>query len=107
MSPSVLVQYVGFEAKTQAREYSFVVRESDTDPREFTLTILNEAFDAHRVRYQDAPGICSLRLHRELAAHDNHPLEEQFWISETELTEYRDAHPSKMQSLPVRRAQEF
>jgi hypothetical protein len=95
MSESVIVQYVGFEVKGVVREYSFLVREPPGEPREFTLTIGNEAFDAHRVRYQDAPDICSLKLRRELAASANHPPETHYRISEIDLDEYRGAHAPK------------
>ncbi len=109
MSKGVIVQYVGFEANAIAREYSFLVREHPGEPREFTLTIVNEAFDSHRVRYQDAPDICSFKLHRELAVYANHPPTTRFRISETELDEYRDSHSPKVsRSLyPRRAAQEF
>ncbi len=95
MSASVLIQYVGFKAKALLREYSFLVREAANEPREFTLTIVNEAFDSHRVRYQDAPDICSLKLHRELAASADHPPKTHYRISETELDDYRVAHSPK------------
>jgi hypothetical protein len=55
MSEGLIVQYVGIEANATAREHSFLVRESPGEPREFTLTIVNEAFDSPRERYQDAP----------------------------------------------------
>jgi hypothetical protein len=65
MSSKVLVQYVGFEAQPMVREYTFSVRELG-EPREFTLTIANEAFISHRARFQDGPSICALRLYTEL-----------------------------------------
>ncbi len=95
MSESVIVQYVGFESKARVRMYRFVVREPSLEPREFTLTISNDAFNSHRVRFQDAPDICSLKLHRELAVCANHPPETHFQISETELDDYRYAHSTK------------
>lgn len=95
MSESAIVQYVGCEAKASVREYSFLVRQPASELREFTLTIVNEAFDSHRVRYQDAPDICSLKLHRELAASANHPPQTHYRISEVELEEYRGSHTSK------------
>ncbi len=109
MSNSVIVQYNGFEAKALVREYSFLVREASSEPREFTLTIVNEAFDSHRVRYQDAPDICSLKLHRELAVYASHPPETHYRISETELDDYRDSHSTKtVRSLyPPKAAREF
>jgi hypothetical protein len=56
------------------RQYTFSARESGA-PRQFTLTIANEAFVSHRARFQDGPGICVLRLHIELETFANHPPE--------------------------------
>lgn len=100
MSDNVIVQFVGFQSKPLGREYTFTVREREMEPREFTLTIANEAFDSHRVRYQDAPDICSHRLHRELASSENHPVKSHFRLSDEELDEYRTAHLSKPLKYP-------
>lgn len=94
MSDTVNVQYVGFEAKAVAREYSFLVRQA-SGTREFTLAIVNEAFSARRICYQDAPDICSVILHRELTAYANDPPQTQYRISEAELDEYRTSHAPK------------
>jgi hypothetical protein len=95
MSETVNVQYVGFQVKALVREYNFLVRQASTGTREFTLAIVNEAFSSHRARYQDAPDICSARLHRELAVYANNPPETHYKISEVELDEYRDSHAPK------------
>jgi hypothetical protein len=95
MSETIFVQYVGFKAKPLVREYSFTVRESATEPRDFTLTIANEAFDSRRARYQDAPDICSLKLRRELTTYANNPPKNHFRISDAELEDYRIAHSPK------------
>ena len=95
MTENVNVQYVGFEAKTLVREYSFLVRQASSETRECSITIVNEAFTSHRLSYQDAPNICSLKLHRELGAFSNDPPQTHYRISEAELTEYRDAHAPK------------
>src|SRR5258708_13547191 len=95
MSDNVIVQFVGFEAKALVREYNFHVRQASSEIREFTLTIVNEAFNSRRVRYQDAPEICSLRLHRELATYSNCPPQAHYRISEIDLDEYRNAHAPK------------
>jgi hypothetical protein len=95
MTENVNVQYVGFESKALVREYSFLVREAANGTREFAITIVNEAFISHRLRYQDGPDICSLKLHRELAASANQPPQTYYRISESELDEYRDSHTSK------------
>ena len=95
MTEKVNVQYVGFEAKALVREYSFLVRQASSGTREFAVTIVNEAFIARRLRYQDGPDICSLKLHRELAAFANQPPRTDYRISELELDEYRDSHASK------------
>jgi hypothetical protein len=103
---SFIVQYVGFQATPLAREYTFVVRGEGED-REFTFNIANEAFVSHRARYQDAPGICSERLQAELAAHSNHPPENQYVITSTELDTYRSARaPKSARSLYGRRPEE-
>ena len=95
MSESVNVQYVGFESKTLVRQYSFLVQQAASEAREFTLTILNDAFCSRRVSYQDAPSLCSAKLHRELAAHANNPPKTHYRISEVDLDEYRASRASK------------
>ncbi len=95
MSRSVIVQYAGFTSKPIVREYCFLVRDVSSEPREFTFTIPNQAFRSHRVRYQDAPEICSIKLHRELAEQLNHPLTTHYRITDIELNNYRDSHPSR------------
>ena len=98
MTENVNVQYVGFEAKALVREYSFLVRQALNETREFTLTIMNEAFNSRRVRYQDAPNICSHKLHRELATFSNNPPQTHYRISEIDLAEYRNSHAPKAAS---------
>jgi hypothetical protein len=95
MSRSAIVQYAGFTSKSLVREYCFLVRDVSGEPREFTFTILNEAFRSHRVRYQDAPEICSIKLHRELAEQLNHPLKTHYRITDIELNTYHDSHLSR------------
>lgn len=102
MTENITVQYVGFEAKTLEREYSFVVRRALNEISEFTLTIQNSAFGARGVRFQDAPDICSLRLHRELAVFGNHPPQAHYRISETDLEDYRTAHAPKASGYPYK-----
>ena len=95
MSDSVVLQYVGFETKGTVREYTFSLRGSSGESADYVVIIANDAFLAHRVRYQDAPDICSLRLHREFAAKTGHPPYTRFCITDAELTEYEDAHTPK------------
>jgi hypothetical protein len=102
MTESVIVQYVGFKAKALVREYSFVVRRAANETSEFTLTIGNEAFGSRRVRFQDAPEICSLRLHHELAVFGNRPPQAHYRISETDLDDYRSAHAPRVSGYPYR-----
>jgi hypothetical protein len=102
MIEKINVQYVGFEAKALVREYSFLVRRASNETSEFTLTIGNEAFDSRRVRFQDAPEICSLKLHRELAVFGNYPPEAHYRISEMDLDDYRNAHAPKAAGFPYK-----
>ncbi|HEX5423280.1 MAG TPA: hypothetical protein VFW94_07005 [Candidatus Acidoferrales bacterium] len=95
MSDTILMQYLGFKPKHDWREYSFQVRYAAEDVRQFTLTILNDAFTSHRVRYQDAPDVCSVKLRRELIDNPNHPSYTNFAISDIELADYKPGHSPK------------
>jgi hypothetical protein len=85
VSDGLVLQYVGFESKRAVREYAFTLRGSGGAFFEYFVTIPNDAFAAHRVRYQDAPDICSLRLHREFAARTDHPPSTRFPVTDAEL----------------------
>jgi hypothetical protein len=92
---SLVVQYVGFESKTLFREYTFAVRAEDAETRQYTLSITHEAFASHRARYQDAPDICLLKLRRELATAENHPVDTNFIVTDIELADYHDKRKEK------------
>jgi hypothetical protein len=104
VSDVIIVQYLGFQAKQLVREYAFQVREAGAE-REFTVNIANEAFLSHRVKYQDAPAICSQRLQAELAAHANHPSETQYVITAAELDAYQVSRAEKPGRRPWRSSQ--
>jgi len=89
------MQYIGYESKNRGREYAFQVRFAAEDVRDFTVTITAEAFDSRRVRFQDAPDVCSLRLKRELTANVDCPSKKNFLITDSDLDEYRTSHGSK------------
>lgn len=95
MADLAVVQYIGFQVTDLVREYSFTVLGDATAPLRYTLTIANEAFVSHQVRYQDGAEICSLRLRSELNAHANHPPTTRFCITDTELAIYQDARKPK------------
>ena len=82
------------------------MNDSHEEPREFTLTIANDAFTG-RVRFQDAPEICSLKLRRELAAEETDPAKTpaklRFQISEAEIEEYRMAHSPRLRRVVPKR----
>jgi hypothetical protein len=92
---SISTQYVGFMSKLSAREYSFVVREDLAEAIEVTFAISNRVFNSRRLSFQNAPDLCSLKLHREIAGSENNPMKTHYLISDTELDDYRDSHPSK------------
>jgi hypothetical protein len=92
---SISTQYVGFMSKLSTREYSFVVREDLAEAIEITFAIPNRVFNSRRLSFQNAPDLCSLKLHREIAGAAINPIKTHYRISETELDDYRDSHPSK------------
>ena len=96
MADQIIVQYVGFKAGAQVREYTFVAQEAASKPREYTLTIANEAFESHRARYQDGPDICSLRLRREFRDFANHPPVAHFSVTDADLADYQDSRKVKI-----------
>jgi hypothetical protein len=91
----ITLQYLGFETKGTVREYTFSLRGLGGASSLYLVTIPNDAFSEHRARYQDAPEICSLRLHRELSTHIDQPLSTTFSITDAELADYKDAHTPK------------
>ena len=95
MSDAVVLRYTGFENKGAVREYAFTLRGNEGTSSEYFVTIANAAFVAHRVRYQDAPDICSVRLHREFTAGSDHPPSTRFSITDAELADYMEAHTPK------------
>jgi hypothetical protein len=103
MKDSLIVQFLGYEVRTLVRAYTFSVREAKGEPREFTLSIENAAFDRRSARFQDAPDICSLRLHKELAADANHPANTSFQITDEELDDYRGRHSPKSSQSPYKK----
>ena len=107
MSDTVVLQYVGFENRGAVREYAFTLRGLAGASTEYFVTIANAAFVAHRVRYQDGPDICSLRLHREFAARADHPPSTRFSVTDAELAEYTSAHAPKPGASIYKRDQEF
>jgi hypothetical protein len=95
VSEAVVLRYVGFENKGAVREYAFTLRGTNGTSSEYFVTIANAAFVAHRVRYQDAPDICSLRLHRAFATRTDYPPSTSFSVTDAELAEYKNAHAPK------------
>jgi hypothetical protein len=91
---SISTQYVGFISKLLTREYSFVVREL-TATIEITFAIPNSAFTSRRLSFQNAPNLCSLKLHREMAGSIDNPLKPHYRISDTELDDYHNSHQPK------------
>lgn len=95
MDQSIVLQYLGFETKGAVREYAFSLRGLAGESSSYFVTIPNEAFSAHRARYQDAPAICSIRLRREFATEAAHPASSTFSVTDAELADYKDAHSPK------------
>jgi hypothetical protein len=81
---------MGFECTDEGRSYHLRV-DGAGDPRLFTVTIPNEAFESRKARFQDAPELCFARLQRELLSNVDLPDGLVFIITPAEIDEYRDA----------------
>ena len=68
-----------------------MVENGEKGPREFRLTISDEALLSHNARYQDGPVICAQRLQRELAGASDPLAPTHYAITGDELEEYRVA----------------
>ena len=88
-------QYVGFTVNAKTREYQLQVARPDGEPHQFTVAISNKAFLAKRVRYQDAPEICFLKLQRELEESGDGIPARHLTVTDAELEEYKAAHTPK------------
>ncbi len=89
------LEYMGFSSVGSARVYNLRVRLDAQHARDCTVAIPMAAFLSGRVRYQDAPEVCFLKLQRELRACTHETLAAHFEISDAELDEYRSAHSGK------------
>ncbi len=89
------VEYLGFTVNEATREYKLRARQPGGGYQAFTLAISNKAFLTHRVRYQDAPDICFLKLQRELIACGDDLPALHFDLTDAELEDYRVAHTPK------------
>jgi hypothetical protein len=76
------------------REYSLRVTTPGSEARTFIVAISNKAFLANRVRYQDAPDICFLKLQRALAESAGLPAA-RLTVTDGELEEYRESHTAR------------
>jgi len=89
------VEYQNFTAGEWTREYRLRVRRG-AEFHAFTVAIPNEAFVSGRVRYQDAPEICYLKILHEIETCGEDALPERALVmTDQELEEYRVAHAPK------------
>lgn len=93
------VEYVGFRNTLNRREY-LLRAHSGPETRDFTVGIALAAFAAGRVRLQDGPEICYLKLQREIAAAVEGPAEGDYTVSDQELAGYRESHTPARRPSP-------
>ena len=91
----VQVEYVGFTTNERVREYTLRVRQKAAEAIEVTLSIDTQAFLDKRVRYQDEPEICFLKLQKELTASDDGRVPSRLSVVDADLAEYKAAHTPK------------
>jgi hypothetical protein len=90
------IQYAGFSIVSRSRVYNFDVIDPPAESREFTVKVLSEAFRAGSLSFQDGPGICFVRLQRELDGETPESrAEAHLGIGEQEIQEYRAHHYPK------------
>ena len=96
MSNELRPQYVGFTVNEKTREYRLRLNRIGEEACQFTVAIPNQAFLDNRVRYQDAPEICFLKLQREIEAAGGESIPAaRLTVTNAELEEYKTAHTPK------------
>jgi len=95
MTIALRSEYVGFTVDETSRIYTMRVRKPGV-VHEFRIAVPNRFFLANRVRYQDAPDLCFLKLASELERCGEGTLPEpNMEITDAELDAYREAHTPK------------
>lgn len=89
------VEYVGFTTKGAHRVYTLRIRRAAEEPEDVTVLIATAAFLARRVRYQDGPEICFLKLQQALLAAPDTKAGIELAVSDADLEAYRVAHTAK------------
>ena len=86
------IEYVGFRTGPEYREYH-LRSHFGTETREYTVAIAHSAFTAGRVRFQDGPEICYLKLLRELESTEvGVSRAPHLTVTDAELADYVTAH---------------
>ena len=96
----ITIRYLGFECTSEGRSYRLRVDRGADDPRLYTVTVPNEAFESRRARFQDAPELCLQRLQHELDANAELATGSSLVVTTTDLDRYRE---SQKRRSPERR----
>lgn len=99
MATTPKAEYVGFTVNKTSRVYTLRVTQPDGAFRSYALSISNRAFLSNRVRYQDAPAICFLKLESELQVKGDEKTSLRMQITDAELADFRDTHDKKPSNL--------
>ena len=89
------VEYVGFTTKGAHRVYALRIRRGATEPVDVNVLIATTAFTSGRVRYQDGPEVCFLKLQKELLAAADGKTPKEYSVSDADLADYKAAHSPK------------
>ena len=96
----VTIRYLGFECTSEGRCYRMRVDRGAEDPRLYSVSVPNEAFESKRARFQDAPELCLQRLQRELDENPELPAGSALVITTADLDHYRE---SQQRRSPARK----
>jgi hypothetical protein len=89
------VEYLSFTTGEAVREYHLRIRRGP-EIHDVTVMIPKAAFLSGRVRYQDAPEVCFLKIQKELTEGGEGSVPARaLLMSDQELEEYKIAHAPK------------
>jgi hypothetical protein len=100
----MIIQYLGYESKLNARSYSFRVVDVLMKEREFKVNIKNQSLLDNHFKCQDVPDLCFSKLKHDLTSEtQEHALPLRMTVSDAEFQKYIEVHyPSKRSLIKPR-----
>jgi hypothetical protein len=88
------LSYLGVIPKSECTEYGFRITNEDKSDRLLVLTIANSVFLTKQLQIQEAPDLCYQKVLADLRSEFPALVEDSVGVTESDLMQYRAAHPT-------------